>query len=59
MAEALRRLSEADEMEPLLSKARAESRQVVIEVFHSRTGYPLLIHMKAVPKEAHHARIDS
>ena len=50
MTEALRRLSEAEEMQPLLGKARAAKRQVVIEVFHSRDGQPLLIHPRLQPR---------
>ena len=49
ITDALRRLSEADEMQPLLGEARARRRKVVVEVFHSRTGYPILICIKAVP----------
>jgi hypothetical protein len=41
--DALRRLSQAEEMQPLLKKAQAAGREVVIEVFHSRDGQPLLI----------------
>jgi hypothetical protein len=43
MQDALRRLSQAEEMQPLLKKAQAAGREVVIEVFHSRDGQPLLI----------------
>ncbi|MGA2608876.1 MAG: hypothetical protein ABSH01_15640 [Terriglobia bacterium] len=50
MTEALRRLSEADEMQPLLRKASAARREVVIEVFHSRDGQPLLIHPRLQPQ---------
>ena len=46
MKEALRHLSEAQEMRPLLDKARQTGREVVIEVFHSIDGQPLLIHPK-------------
>lgn len=52
MAEALRRLCEADEMQAFVANARAKRRTVVIEVFHSSEhGHPLLIHTAAVPKE--------
>jgi hypothetical protein len=50
MTEALGRFAEADEMKPLLQRARAERREVVIEVFHSKTGEPLLIHPKLQPE---------
>jgi hypothetical protein len=50
MTEALRCLSKAEEMQPLLTKARAARRNVVIEVFHSRSGEPLLIHPKLQPE---------
>jgi hypothetical protein len=46
LASALRQLSEAEEMEPLLSKARAGNSNVVIEVFHAKDGQPLLIYPK-------------
>jgi hypothetical protein len=60
MTEALRRLSEADEMQPLLRKARAARREVVIEVFHSRDGQPLLIHPRLQPRTAVNVnRLDS
>lgn len=50
MAEALRRLSEADEMRLFVANARAQHRTVVVEVFHaSEDGHPLLIHTAAVP----------
>jgi hypothetical protein len=50
MTEALQRLSEAKEMEPLLNKARAARGKVVIEVFHSKDGQPLLIYPKLQPE---------
>ena len=50
MQDALRRLSQAEEMQPLLKKAQAAGREVVIEVFHSKDGQPLLIHTAAVAK---------
>jgi hypothetical protein len=51
MQDALRRLSQAKEMQPLLKKAQATRREVVIEVFHSKDGQPLLIHTAALPKK--------
>ena len=46
MTEALRRLSEAEEMKPLLAQATKSGKTVAIEVFQSRDGQPLLIHIK-------------
>jgi hypothetical protein len=46
MTEALRRLSEAAEMQPLLAHARQSGKSVAIEVFQNRDGQPLLIHIK-------------
>ena len=46
MSEALRRLSETTEMQPLLAKATKSGKTVAIEVFQSRDGQPLLIHIK-------------
>jgi hypothetical protein len=48
MAEALRLLSESEEMKPLVANAQAQSRHVVVEVFHRGDGTPLLIHAAAV-----------
>jgi len=47
MTEALRHLAESDEMRPFIADARAQQRNVVVEVFHSRDGHPLLIHIAA------------
>lgn len=49
MSEALRRLSEATEMQPLLAQATKSGKTVAIEVFQNRDGQPLLIH---ITKEA-------
>jgi len=46
MTEALRRLSETTEMQPLLAQATKSGKTVAIEVFQSRDGQPLLIHFK-------------
>jgi hypothetical protein len=51
MQDALRRLSQAEEMQPLMEKAKAAGREVVIEVFHNKDGQPLLIHTAALPKK--------
>ena len=44
MADALRRLGESEEMEPLIAEARKSVKSVAIEVFHSQDGQPILIH---------------
>ena len=51
MRDALSRLSQAEEMQPLLEKAQVTGREVVIEVFHGKDGQPLLIHTAALPKK--------
>ncbi len=50
MTEALRHLAESEEMQPLIDDARARRRDVVVEVFHSRDGHPLLIHIAAASR---------
>ena len=52
MADALQRLSESDEMMALAAEARAHGRKVVVEVYHSAAGLPILIHLGAVPQAA-------
>jgi hypothetical protein len=47
MTEALRHIAESDEMRPFVTEARARRRNVVVEVFHSSDGHPLLIHIAA------------
>lgn len=49
MTEALRQLSNAREMEPLLQAAQRAGREVVIDVFQRSDGQPLLIHMAMLP----------
>lgn len=49
MVEALRQISLSDEMLPLLSRARADGRDIMIEVFHGGDGQPLLIHTAMYP----------
>lgn len=46
MAEALQRLSETAEMQPLLAYAGRSGKSVAIEVFQNRDGQPLLIHFR-------------
>ncbi len=45
MADALRQLSEAAELKPLLAGARAKGRKLVVQVFSSSNGCPFLIHI--------------
>ncbi len=49
MTEALRCLAESDEMQPFVAAARAQQRNVVVEVFHAGDGRPLLIDTAASP----------
>ena len=51
MTEALQRLSEAEEMRDFTAKAHAQNRNVVVEVFHSADGHPLLIHVATVRRQ--------
>jgi hypothetical protein len=50
MTRALQSLSEADEMQQFFAEAHLQQKTVVLEVFQSRAGRPLLIHPNAVPK---------
>jgi len=47
MAEALRQFAESKEMRLFVAKAHAQRRDVMVEVFHSSDGHPLLIHTAA------------
>ena len=51
MTDAMQRLSESDEMQTLVAEARANGRKVVVHVFHSAEGRPILIHLAAVAQE--------
>jgi hypothetical protein len=51
MTEALRRLGEAEEMRPLIAQASKNGKAVAIEVFQTRNGQPLLIHITRVVEE--------
>ena len=46
MTEALRCLGESEEMKSLIAQATKSGTSVAIEVFQSRDGQPLLIHIK-------------
>ena len=48
MADAIQRLSEADETQHLVREARALGRKVVVQVFQSANGHPILIHLGVV-----------
>ena len=50
MTRALQALSESEEIQQFVAEAHAQRRTVVLEVFQSRNGRPLLIHPNAVPK---------
>jgi hypothetical protein len=51
MRKALQHLAESDEMKPFVAAARAQRRDVVVEVFHASDGHPLLIHAAAPKRE--------
>jgi hypothetical protein len=51
MTDALRRLSETEEMAAFIAKTRAQHRQVIVQVFHSSDGCPMLIHTAATLKK--------
>jgi hypothetical protein len=43
-------VTESDEKQQFVAEARAQRKDVVIEVFQNRAGRPLLIYPNAVPK---------
>ena len=45
MADALRRLGETEEMKPLIAEANKCGQPIAIEVFQTRSGQPILIHI--------------
>ena len=51
MTQAMRQFAATDEMQAFVAKARSRRRKVVVEVFHSSDGHPLLIHTAVVPRE--------
>jgi hypothetical protein len=51
MTQAMRQFAATDEMQAFVAKARSQRRKVVVEVFHSSDGHPLLIHCAAVAKK--------
>lgn len=48
MTQALHQFAQTNEMRVFVANARAQRRKVVVEVFHSSDGHPLLIHTAAV-----------
>jgi hypothetical protein len=48
MTQAMRQFAATDEMQAFVASARAQRRKVVVEVFHSADGHPMLIHTVAV-----------
>jgi len=50
MTRALQALTESEEMQQFVAEAHSQRKDVVVEVFQSRNGRPLLIHPNAVPK---------
>jgi len=50
MTRALQALTEADEMRQFAAEAHQQRETVVLEVFQSQDGRPLLIYPKAMPK---------
>ena len=51
MTQALRQFAATDEMQVFIASAKAQQRKVVVEVFHSSDGHPLLIHTAAVSRK--------
>ena len=51
MTQAMRQFAATDEMQAFVAKARSQRRKVVVEVFHSSDGHPLLIHTAVSPKK--------
>jgi hypothetical protein len=45
MTEALHRLGESDEMKPLIAEAGGSGKSVAVEVFQTRNGQAILIHI--------------
>jgi hypothetical protein len=51
MTQAMRQFAETDEMQAFIANARAQRRKVVVEVFHSADGHPMLIHTTILRKK--------
>ncbi len=52
MRKALRHLSQSDEIRRLAADAKRRGRKIVLHVFHSAKGHPILIHVAAVSEHA-------
>ena len=52
MTQALRQFARSDEMQAFVANARKQRRKVVVEVFHSADGHPLLIHTATVCRKS-------
>lgn len=48
MTEALQRLSQTPELQPLIAETKRTGKLLFIEVFHARDGQPILIHFSRV-----------
>ncbi len=51
MIEALQQLSRSDELKLIAANAQARGRKLVVQVFHSSHGVPILIHLATVPED--------
>ena len=51
MTHALRQFARSDEMQAFVANARKQRRKVVVEVFHSADGHPMLIHTTILRKK--------
>jgi len=47
----MRQFAETDEMQAFIANARAQRRKVVVKVFHSADGHPMLIHTTILRKK--------
>jgi len=52
MKNALTHLSQSDEIRRLAADAKTRGRKLVVHVFHSAKGHPILIHLGDVPEDA-------
>ena len=57
LTEALQKLSESDEMRDFVTQSHAKTRKVVLEVFHSAEGRPLLIHTAATTERRRFSKL--
>jgi hypothetical protein len=52
LANAVQQLTEADELKLLASEAREHGRKLMVQVFHSANGCPILIHLGVVSEKS-------